>query len=123
MTGSTHDERVRERAEQAKQEAARYELYKKRRAALAEAQRNGTYQSMYAAPVSPYAYNGLGGGYGGRYSGGYDVYGSPYGYGSQRYGYPNARYQRGYGGYGGGGMGMGMGGGLLGGLLVGSLLF
>ncbi|GAA5965064.1 hypothetical protein JCM3765_004844 [Sporobolomyces pararoseus] len=106
MTGSTHEERVAQRKRQKEEEMKAYQQYIMRRNEILKAQREGRYQTVYAAPSMPY----------GRpmYSSGY--YGSPYsrygGYGGGYYGRP---------GYGGAGMGAGMG--LLGGLAVGSLLF
>lgn len=126
LTGSTHDERVAQRKQQAEDEKKAYQQYIMRRKALIDAQRSGQYQQRYSAPSSAYSYGPT---YGGRYGGG-GLMGAPYGgdiyrtdpYGRRGYG----GYGRGYGGNGigmGGGMGMGMGAGLLGGLLVGDMLF
>lgn len=75
-----------------------------RRNEILKAQREGRYQTVYAAPATPFGrpmYGGYGG-YGGRF-GGYGGYGGGYGYGRPGYG------------YGGGMGGMGAGMGLLGG--------
>ncbi|GAA5837038.1 hypothetical protein JCM3766R1_006511 [Sporobolomyces carnicolor] len=110
MTGSTHEERVAQRKRQKEEEMKAYQQYIMRRNELLKAQREGRYQTVYAAPATPYGrpmyaspYSRYGGGYGGGY------YGGGYGYGRP--------------GYGMGGAGMGAGMGLLGGLAVGSLLF
>lgn len=117
LTNSSHEDRVRERAAQAKAERERYEQYIKRRKALQDAVNSGQYQPRFSAPSGAYTYGGgyggmgygggyggLGGGMGSRYGGGYDIYGSSY----DRYGYPNRRYAPG-GMYGMGGSRAGMG--------------
>ncbi|GAA5901122.1 hypothetical protein JCM5296_006277 [Sporobolomyces johnsonii] len=104
LTGTTHEQRVEQRRRQAELERKQYEAYLARRRQLLEAQRNGTYAPMYAAPSGPFGRPAYG--YGNGYGGG--GYGRGYGYG---------------GGMGGMGTGMALGGGLLGGLLIGDLLF
>jgi hypothetical protein len=79
-----------------------YQQYIMRRNEILKAQREGRYQTVYAAPAQPYG-RPMYGNYG--YGGGYGRYGGGYPYGGGMYGRPM--------GYGGGGMGMGMG--LLGG--------
>lgn len=131
LTGSTHEERVKEREQRAAEEQRAYEQHLKVRKAMAEAERTGKPQllgkdrngkDIYIEPSSAQGYGGYGGG-------GYGY--SPYGSGI--YSTPNARYVRPQGAYGrpygsgyGGGYGMplalGAGGGLMGGLLLGDML-
>jgi len=84
------------------QEMKAYQQYIMRRNEILKAQREGRYQTVYAAPAQPYG-RPMYGGYG--YGGGYGRYGGGYPYGGGMYGRPM--------GYGGAGMGAGMG--LLGG--------
>lgn len=81
------------------QEMKAYQQYIMRRNEILKAQREGRYQTVYAAPSMPY----------GRpmYSSGY--YGSPYG--SRYGGYGGGYYGRPYGGMGAGGAGLGLLGG------------
>ncbi|GAA5946925.1 hypothetical protein JCM10213_002901 [Rhodosporidiobolus nylandii] len=105
LTGTTHEERVQQRKKRQEEEMKQYQAYLVRRKQILEAQRQGRYQPMYAAPASPYSrpmyYN--------------SGIGMPYGYGGYGYG------RRGMGM--GMGPGMAVGGGLLGGLLLGDMLF
>ncbi|KAI5476881.1 hypothetical protein MNV49_007117 [Pseudohyphozyma bogoriensis] len=116
VTGTTHEQRVKERQLRAEQEKKQYEAYLQRRQAIIEAQRSGRYQPRYAAPMGGYS-NGLG------YGGGYG-YGYP---GNMGYGYGGRSAYGGYGygrgGMGGGGLALGAGAGLLGGLLLGDMMF
>ncbi|KIW57780.1 hypothetical protein PV05_02340 [Exophiala xenobiotica] len=129
VTGTTHEERVKARAEREKEEREYYEAHMRLRQAMQRAEMTGQPQwfakdrdgkDIYIEPsTSGYGY----GGYGPR---GYGV--NPYTSGP--YANPNARfirpgypYSRPYGAYGGGGLGMPVAGGLLGGLLLGGLLF
>merc|ERR1712000_213762 len=129
VTGTTHEERVKARAEREKEEREYYEAHMRLRQAMQRAEMTGQPQwfakdrdgkDIYIEPsTSGYGY----GGYGPR---GYGV--NPYGSGSYananarfiRPGYP---YGRPYGGYGGGGLGMPIAGCLLGGMLLGGLMF
>ncbi|GAA6063391.1 hypothetical protein JCM10212_002962 [Sporobolomyces blumeae] len=109
MTGTTHEQRVAQRRKQKEEELKAYQAYLMRRQQIMQAQREGRYQPVYAAPATPYGRSSMyGGGYG---------YGSPYG----GYGYGGGMYGRRPGM--GMGSGMALGGGLLGGLLLGDMLF
>jgi hypothetical protein len=138
VTGTTHDERVRTRAQREQEEREYYQAHLKLRQAMQQAQVTGQPQffakdkdgkDIYIEPPSGPGYGyggGFGGGYGGYGAGGYGV--NPYSGGA--YSNPNARYirpsypyNRPYGPYGGGGFGMPIAGGLLGGMLLGGLLF
>ncbi|KIW99237.1 uncharacterized protein Z519_00900 [Cladophialophora bantiana CBS 173.52] len=130
VTGTTHEERVRSRAQRAEEERQYYEAHIKLRQAMQRAQMTGQPQffakdrdgkNVYIEPPG-----GPGYGYGGYGPGGYGV--NPYASGP--YADPNARfirpgypYNRPYGAYPGGGYGLPIAGGLLGGLLLGGLLF
>ncbi|KAJ9618051.1 hypothetical protein H2204_013200 [Knufia peltigerae] len=130
VTGTTHDERVKNRAQREQEEREYYEAHMRLRQAMQRAEMTGQPQffakdrdgrDIYIEPSNP-GY-GYGGGYGNR---GYGV--NPYSSGP--YANPNARfirpgypYGRPYGGYYGGGAGLPIAGGLLGGLLLGGLLF
>jgi hypothetical protein len=147
VTGTTHDERVKDRAARAEEERQYYEAHIKMRQAMQRAQVTGVPQffakdrdgkNIYIEPPG-----GPGYGYGGYGQQGYGV--NPYASGP--YADPNARfirpsypYNRPYGGYPGGGYGkcstsfvssvlywlqpgLPIAGGLLGGLLLGGLLF
>lgn len=129
LTGTTHEQREKERAKRAEEERQYYEQHMKFRAAMTKAAQTGQPQfvgkdnngkDIY---VEPPAYNS---GYG--YPGGYGY--SPYNTGM--YSTPNANYirpqgpyQRPYGrGFGGGyGLPLAVGGGLLGGLLLTDMMF
>lgn len=135
LTGTTKEERQRQRAQRAEEERQYYEAHQKFRVAMDEAMRTG--QPVYFAKdkdgrdvyVEPPG--GMGGGATYGPNGARMV--SPYANGP--YADPNARFIRpqqpynrpygyGYGGgYGGMGMGMPMMGGLMGGMLLGGLLF
>lgn len=131
VTGTTHEERERERAQRAEEERQYYEMHARFRAALNKAQMTGEPQwfakdrdgkDIYIEPPAPAGY-----GYGGNY-GGYGARGYGYNpYTSGPYGAPNARYVRPNYAYGrpgyGGGIGLPIAGGLLGGALLGGLLF
>ncbi|KAL8293262.1 hypothetical protein RQP46_000956 [Phenoliferia psychrophenolica] len=122
LTGSTHEERVKQRKAKQEQEIRDYKAFVARREAMA-AQRQQAYAQQaayYAAPQSQYPMgyqnarmNGYGYSNQGMYGGGYN---SGYG-GGGMYG------NNGYGRRGGGMGGAGLAGGLLGGVLLGSLLF
>lgn len=127
VTGTTHDERVRDRARREEEERQYYEAHIKLRQAMQRAQMTGQPQffakdrdgrNIYIEPPG-----GPGYGYG---PAGYGV--NPYASGP--YADPNAKfirpgypYNRPYGPYSGGGYGLPIAGGLLGGLLLGGLLF
>lgn len=130
VTGTTHDERTRSRAQREQQEREYYQAHLRLRQAMQRAQMTGQPQffakdrdgkDIYVEPP------GMGyGGYGGYGPNGYGV--NPYSGGI--YSDPNVRfirpsypYNRPYGAYGGGGAGLPIAGGLLGGLLLGGLLF
>ena len=129
VTGTTHEEREKERARRAQEERRLYEQHLAFRRAMGEAARTGQPQLVGKDRggkdifVEPPQYQG-GYGYGGGY--GYDPYGR-----GQVYSTPNAKYIRppnpyarpaGYG-YGGGyGLPLLVGGGLLGGLALGGVL-
>ena len=137
VTGSTKEERARERAQRAEEERRYYEAHMKFRQALRQSQITGQPQPMgkdaqghdiYLLPPQ----NGYGGGYGGYSSGIGGRYIQP----SPVYNDPNARFisppgqtypgygrPYGYGGYGGAGLGLPILGGLAGGALLGGLLF
>ncbi|OCT52680.1 WW/Rsp5/WWP [Cladophialophora carrionii] len=130
VTGSTHDERVRDRARRAEEERQYYEAHMKLRRAMQQAQITGQPQffardrdgkNIYIEPPG-----GPGYGYGGYGPQGYGI--NPYARGA--YADPNARfirpgypYSRPYGTYPGGGYGLPIAGGLLGGMLLGGLMF
>lgn len=130
VTGTTHEERVRERARREEEERQYYEAHLKLRQAMQKAQMTGQPQffakdrdgkDIYIEPPS-----GPGFGYGGYGTGGYGI--NPYSQGP--YANPNVRvirpsypYNRPYGPYGGGGFGLPIAGGLLGGMLLGGLMF
>lgn len=130
VTGTTHEERVRERAQREKEEREYYEAHMRLRQAMQQAEITGQPQffakdrdgkDIYVEPPS-----GVGYGYGGYGSRGYGInpYSSgPYANPNARYIRPGYQYGRPYGQYGGGGLGLPVAGGLLGGLLLGGLLF
>ncbi|EXJ94000.1 hypothetical protein A1O1_02393 [Capronia coronata CBS 617.96] len=131
VTGTTHEERVRDRARREEEERRYYEAHLKLRQAMQKAQMTGQPQffakdkdgkDIYIEPPS-----GPGYGYGGYGARGYGV--NPFAQGPY-YANPNVRvirptypYNRPYGQYGGGGVGLPIAGGLLGGMLLGGLLF
>jgi hypothetical protein len=133
LTGTTHEERKRMRAQRAQEEQAAYERHRLYRIAMAKAMETGQPQligkdkegrDLYIEPPTDY----YGDGYGGYGPGGYGY--NPYSQGP--YANPNARFIRPqnpynrpyYGGYGGGlGVPLGLGAGLLAGGLLGSALF
>jgi hypothetical protein len=114
VTGSTHDERVKSRAQRAEEEREYYEAHIKLRQAMQRPQITGQPQffardrdgkNIYIEPPG-----GPGYGYGGYGPQGYGV--NPYSASSGAYADPNARfirpsnpYNRPYGGYPGGGYG------------------
>lgn len=127
LTGSTHEERERDRAQRAEEERQYYEMHARFRAALQRAQMTGQPQwfakdrdgkDIYIEPPT-----GVGYGYGGYGQRGYGY--NPYTSGP--YATPNARFVRPNLAYGrpgyGGGIGLPIAGGLLGGALLGGLLF
>lgn len=137
MTGTTHEQREKERQKRAQAEKEAYQRHLAIRKAMIRAMETGQPQligkdrdgkEVYVQPPPQnnggYS-SGYGGGFGGRsmfnpYSSG--MYSAP----SARYARPSGPYRRpcGYG-YGGGyGMplGLGLGGGLLGGVLIGDML-
>ncbi|KAJ9617112.1 hypothetical protein H2200_000833 [Cladophialophora chaetospira] len=130
VTGQTHEERVRERAQRAEEDRQAYEAHLKLRRAMQQAQITGQPQffakdrdgkSIYIEPPG-----GPGYGFGGYGQQGYGVNpyrGGPYGDPNARFVRPGYPYARPYGGYPGGGFGVPVAGGLLGGLLLGGLLF
>lgn len=131
VTGTTHEERERERAQRAEEERQYYEMHARFRAALNKAQMTGEPQwfakdrdgkDIYIEPPAAPGY-GYGGSYGGYGPRGYGY--SPYTSGP--YATPNARYVRPNYAYGrpgyGGGLALPIAGGLLGGALLGGLLF
>ncbi|EXJ92092.1 hypothetical protein A1O3_00642 [Capronia epimyces CBS 606.96] len=130
VTGTTHEERVLERAKREEEERQYYEAHLKLRQAMQKAQMTGQPQffakdkdgkDIYIEPPG-----GPGYGYGGYGPRGYGI--NPYAQGP--YSNPNVRvirpgypYNRPYGPYSGGGAGLPIAGGLLGGMLLGGLLF
>lgn len=145
VTGTTHEERQRQRAAREAEEQRMYEQHMRIRKAMAKALQTGEPQpigkdkdgkELYISPPkqgyggNPYA-GGIGGGMGmGGYGNAYNpyasgMYASPGMYARPGYAYGRPMYG-GYGGYGrrpGMGMGMPLAGGLLGGALLGSALF
>ncbi|KAM0753767.1 hypothetical protein T439DRAFT_322655 [Meredithblackwellia eburnea MCA 4105] len=133
LTGTSHEERVKERNDRKERDLKEYQQFLMRRQQQAE-ERQRMYQEQgfgnqqqgyYAPPSQAYPSN-----YGARYPGSYG-YGGGYGYGG-RSGYGGGYYGNGSGYYDGGmygarrsgmGAGVGLAGGLLGGLLLGDLLF
>lgn len=134
MTGTTHEQREKERQKRAQAEKEAYQRHMAIRKAMVKAVETGQPQligrdrdgqEVYVQPPPQYSNSAYGGGLGGRsmfnpYSSG--MYSAP----SDRYARPVGPYgrPRGYG-YGGGyGMplGLGLGGGLLGGVLIGDML-
>ena len=128
VTGSTHDERVQDRARRAEEEREYYEAHMKLRQAMQQAQITG--QPQFFAKdkngkdiyIEPPGY-GYGGGYGPRGYGVNPYSGGPYANPNARFIRPGGPYGRPYGAYPGGGLGFPVAGGLLGGLLLGGLLF
>lgn len=133
VTGQTHDERVRDRAQRAEEDRQAYEAHLKLRRAMQQAQISGQPQffakdrdgrNIYIEPPG-----GPGYGFGGYGARGYGVnpyqasQGGPYSDPNARFIRPGYPYNRPYGGYPGGGYGVPVAGGLLGGLLLGGLLF
>lgn len=137
ITGTTHEERERERARRAEEERRLYQQHLQIRQAMSRAMQTGEPQligkdkqgkDVYIEPPPRGGYGMAGGPAGRMYPGnGYGY--SPYSNGM--YATPNARYirpgmpyGRPYGGGFGGGMGLPlmMGGGLMGGLLLGDAL-
>ncbi|KAI1619229.1 hypothetical protein EDD37DRAFT_304962 [Exophiala viscosa] len=135
VTGSTHEERVKQRAQREKEEREYYEAHMRLRQAMQKAEMTGQPQffakdkdgkDIYIEPPS-----GMGSGYNGYGAQGYGInpYSSgPYGPGSYsqgnaRYIRPGYQYGRPYGAYGGGGLGLPIAGGLMGGMLLGGLMF
>lgn len=130
VTGSTHEERERHRAQRAEEERQNYEMHLKLRRAMQQAQVTGQPQFLAKDRDGKNVYieppGGPGYGYGGYGPQGYGVnpYSSgPYADPNARFVRPNNPYNRPYGPYGGGGFGLPIAGGLLGGLLLGGLLF
>lgn len=133
MTGTTHDQREKERQRRAEAERQAYQRHLAIRKAMVKAMETGQRQligkdregkDVYIQPPAQYD-DGYSSGYGGRNM--YDPYRSGV------YSAPNARYVRPSGPYGrpggygyGGGYGMplglGIGGGLLGGVLIGDMM-
>jgi hypothetical protein len=128
VTGTTHEERTRMRAQRDKEEREYYEAHMRLRQAMQRAEMTGkpqffakdkNGQDIYIEPSG-----GAGMGYGG-YSRGYGVNpyaNGPYANPNTRFIRPTAQYGRPYGPYGGG-LGMPIAGGLLGGMLLGGLMF
>ncbi|WPH04345.1 Hypothetical protein R9X50_00723500 [Acrodontium crateriforme] len=132
ITGTTHEQRERERKQRAEEERQLYQRHLAIRQAMTRAAQTGQPQLIGKdrdgkdVYVEPPAYRGDYGGYG---NGAYGV--NPYGGGmyappSARYQRPMGMYRRPYGGGYGGGYGMplalGVGGGLMGGMLLGDML-
>jgi len=128
VTGSTHEERERERAQREEEERQYYQAHMKFRQALQQAQMTGQPQffakdrngkDIYIEPPQ-----GMRGGYGGN-GYGYNPYSQgPYANPNARFIRPQTPYGRPYGpGYYGGGMGFPVMGGLLGGMMLGGLMF
>lgn len=130
LTGTTHEERVRDRARRADEEREYYAAHLRFREAMRKAQMTGQPQffgqdrdgrDIYIEPPSgpgPY-----GGGYG-RNAYGYNPYSEgPYTNPNARFIRPQYQYGRPGGGYYGGGIGLPLVGGLVGGALLGGLLF
>lgn len=129
VTGTTHEERVRDRARREEEERRYYEAHMKLRQAMQKAMITGQPQffakdrdgkDIYVEPPAGPAY-----GYGGYGSGGYGINPfaqGPY-YANPRVVRPGYPYNRPYGTYGGGGAGLPIAGGLLGGMLLGGLMF
>lgn len=134
MTGTTHEQREKERQKRAQAEKEAYQRHLAIRRAMLKAAETGQPQligrdrdgqEVYIQPPPQYSNYGYRGGLGGRsmfnpYSSG--LYSAP----SDRYARPVGPYgrPRGYG-YGGGyglPLGLGLGGGLLGGVLIGDML-
>lgn len=127
LTGMTHEQRVAEREQRAREEEEQYRQYLAMRGAMKRAYQTGEPQllgkdrdgrDIYVEPPGPY---GAPLGYRN------NVYVSPYGQGP--YANPNTRfvrpanaYSRPYGGGYGGGLGLPIAGGIAGGLLLGGLL-
>lgn len=149
LTGTTHEEREKERAERERKERELYQRHIAIRQAMAKALETGKPQligrdrdgqDVYLEPpqysgssqypggygYNPYRARGLGGGFGGPMGGG--MYGGGYGGGMfappGMYRRPGMAYGRPYGrGYGGGyGMPLALGGGLMGGMMLGGAL-
>nr|POE93253.1 hypothetical protein CFP56_19265 [Quercus suber] len=129
VTGTTHEERARERALRDEEERKMYEQHLRFRQAMSKAAQTGQPQLLGKdrngkdVYVEPPAYNGGAGLYGNR-GYGYSPYGSGMYAPSGRYMPPQGPYGRPYGGGFGGGYGMplAIGGGLMGGLLLGDML-
>jgi len=129
LTGSTHEERERERARRAEQERELYARHMKYRAAMLKAVQTGQPQLLGKdrqgkdVYIEPPSYRGGAGLYGGR-GYGYNPYSSGMYAPPGRYMRPVGPYQRPYGaGYGGGyGMPLALGGGLMGGMALGGLM-
>jgi hypothetical protein len=138
VTGTTKEERERDRARRAEEERRYYEAHMKFRQALRQAQLTGQPQPLgkdeqgkdvyLLPPQSGYGgYGGFSRGYGGQYIQPSPVYNNP----NARFISPPQPYARpgygyGYGspyGYGGGGLALPVLGGLAGGALLGGLLF
>lgn len=134
VTGTTHEQREKMRAEREEEERRAYEMHLRVRQAMQKAAQTGQPQllgkdrdgkDIYIQPPAPVGYGGgRYGGYGYPYGGAYGgngIYTTP----SARYVTPQQPYGRPYGGGFGGGYGMplALGGGLLGGLLIGDMLF
>ncbi|KAL2413204.1 hypothetical protein ABEF95_003009 [Exophiala dermatitidis] len=131
VTGTTHEERVRERARREEEERQYYEAHMKLRQAMQKAEMTGQPQffardrdgkAIYIEPPG-----GVGYGYAGYGAGGYGI--NPYAQGPY-YANPNVRvirpgypYNRPYGPNSGGGIGLPIMGGLLGGMMLGGLMF
>ena len=129
LTGSTHEQRVAEREQRAREEEAQYEQYLHMRGAMKRAYQTGEPQFLGKDREGRDIYVEPPGGpdFAGQHRG--NVYVNPYNQGP--YANPNARfirpadpYYRPYGGgYGGGfGLPLAVGGGLAGGLLLGGAL-
>lgn len=139
VTGTTHEERGRERARRAEEERQTYEQHMRFRQAMSKAAQTGQPQlvgkdrqgkDVYVDPPGPSGLygGGLTGGGLGMYGGGgygYNPYGNTGMYAPPgAYGRPTGAYRRPYGGGFGGGYGMplALGGGLMGGLLLGDMM-
>jgi hypothetical protein len=134
VTGTTQEERQRDRERRAEEELRYYEAHQQFRAAVVQASRTGQPQPLgkdaqghdiyVLPPQNPYAGYGGFGGYGRNTIAPSPVYNNP----NARFLPPPGQYQRPYGGYGYGyggrpGIGLPILGGLAGGALLGGLLF
>ena len=130
ITGTTHEQRVAEREQRAKEEEQQYQQYLAIRGAMRRAYQTGEPQLVGKDSHGKDVYVEPPQGYGGsRGNAGYanSVYVNPYQQGpyaspNARYIRPGAPYGRPYGGGYGGGYGLPLAGGLAGGLLLGGAL-